>query len=97
MASQNLDSTYQADEGKQAEQAGQAEQAEQAELKAMSVSKVSHVGSTDRRVSRAVERKLKWKLDLFVLPIVASVYFLASMVWTTRSLLSSPSACHTSS
>ncbi len=92
MSSQNLDTTD------QEEQRKQAEHAEQAELKDMSVSKVSHVESTGSRVTRAVERKLKWKLDLFILPMVASVYFLASMVWTTtRSRLSSSRACHTSS
>lgn len=26
-------------------------------------------------------RKLKWKLDLFILPLISSVYFFASMVY----------------
>lgn len=86
MASQTLDTTERAEQGKQAEQA---------ELKDMSVSEVSRVDSAGRRVAREVQRKLKWKLDLFILPLVASVYFLASMVWTTtHSLLFSPLACH---
>lgn len=34
----------------------------------------------EQDVDPAFERKLKWKLDLFILPIISSVFFFASMV-----------------
>jgi hypothetical protein len=37
----------------------------------------SNAVPTDDQMS---ERKLKWKLDLFILPLIASIYFFASMV-----------------
>ncbi|KAH8879326.1 MFS general substrate transporter [Thozetella sp. PMI_491] len=40
--------------------------------------KTSHE-EVQQDVDPASERKLKWKLDLFVLPVISSVYFFASM------------------
>ena len=34
-----------------------------------------------------LERRLKWKLDLFILPLISSVYFFASMVRHMRLTL----------
>jgi len=35
---------------------------------------------TQDPVAKELERKLKWKLDLFILPLISAVYFFASMV-----------------
>lgn len=48
----------------------------------------SHVEKTGAQVTEEpqdpetirLERNLKWKLDLFILPLIACVYFFASMV-----------------
>lgn len=35
---------------------------------------------TENDIPLSKHRKLKWKLDLFILPLISSVYFFASMV-----------------
>jgi hypothetical protein len=43
----------------------------------------SNVGAPEN-TGAVSERKLKWKLDLFILPLISSVYFFASMVSDVR-------------
>ena len=42
------------------------------------VASSSHTENID--IDPKLERRLKWKLDLFILPLLSSVYFFASMV-----------------
>ena len=47
---------------------------EKAEVQAM------HMEEPQDPEAKELERKLKWKLDLFILPLISSVYFFASIV-----------------
>lgn len=41
----------------------------------------SHIDlQIDSIIGKKEQQKLKWKLDLFVLPLISSVYFFGSMV-----------------
>lgn len=52
-----------------------------ARLEAEDKAHISHVElPIDSTMDKKERQKLKWKLDLFVLPLISSVYFFASMV-----------------
>ena len=54
---------------------------EATELKESSILQTTTSHEENREeVDPALERKLKWKLDLFILPLISSVYFFAAMV-----------------
>jgi hypothetical protein len=36
--------------------------------------------SAEDPAAKRLERRLKWKLDLFILPVISFIYFFASMV-----------------
>jgi hypothetical protein len=53
---------------------------------------VSHEEVLDIELDEAQKHRLKWKLDLFILPLISSVYFFGSMVREKRLITTAPKA-----
>jgi hypothetical protein len=63
-----------------------ADEIENIETEKYGINDVDEAGIPLDPETRRREKKLKWKLDLFILPLVSLVYFFASMVRTMSPL-----------